>query len=374
MTAPTYYIDYTDKSVDPSKASFTIPPGAINTDTSLKLPGAGFSTYGEFIDEDLLHMVEHFASATAPVNPTIGQIWFDTSVKRLKVLSAISKVGSTTTYTWDQVSNNTGVSTTPPTDTSQLWYDVSDANPINHTLKIYNTAASAWQPVVPRPIQTGVTAPTNTNVLWFNTSNASNTKYELYAYNASRAGWYPAVSHDASMLTGSVPNSVLSGSSIGGNAATATLATAALKLNTARTISLTGGAIASGTFDGSTDLTLNVTSINANIINQGTVPINQLGSAGTRAAGYYLAGNNIWTQFPAIPDAYSKTQIDSLLANKLNINGTAVSANNVNGMTATDILNTAYARVGTMGKRDLYVSTGDPVAGTGVVGDVWFKY
>ena len=176
------------------------------------------------------------------------------------------------------------------------------------------------------------------------------------------------------MLTGSIPDSVLANSNIGGNAATSTLASAAIKLQTGRVISLSNGATGQVLFDGSANVTLNVTALNANVLTMGTVPIAQLGSAGNRTSGYYLDGSNAWLALPYIPDAYTKTEIDAQLNNKLNINGTAVSANNVNGMTATDIINASYAKVGTMGQRDVYISSADPVAATGAVGDVWFKF
>lgn len=373
MTAPTYSIDFTDSSVDPTKAPFTIQPGELNTGTSLKLPGAGFSTYGEFVNEDLLHLLENFASATAPFNPTIGQVWFDSSVKRLKFLEGITGTGANIAYKWSSISDNTFFSTTPPTDLSRMWYDMSNALPQAHTLKIYNTAAGGWQAVVPETVVSQASAPTYTKTLWFNTSNPDPAKHELYAYNPVRGGWFSVVSHDASMLTGSISDAVLVNSNIGGNAATATLAAAALKLATGRVLALNNGAAGSVVFDGSSNVTLNVTALNANVLS-GTVPLATLGAAGNRAPGYYLDGSNTWVALPYIPNAFTKDEINALLAQKLNINGTAVSSNNVNGMTAQDIINASYARVGTMGKRDLYVSAGAPVAGTGVPGDVWFQF
>lgn len=373
MTAPTYSIDFTDRTVDPTKAPFLIQPGELNTGTSLKLPGAGFSLYGEFVNEDMLHLLENFASGTAPNNPTIGQIWYDTSVKRLKFLEAITDIGSSVSYKWSSVSDNTSFTTTPPADLSRLWYDMSDTNAQNHVLKIYNTLSGLWQSVTPATLTIQNTPPASTKTLWLNTSNADVTKQELYAYNPNRGDWFPAVSHDASLLTGSIPDSVLINSNIGGNAATSTLATSALKLATGRTISLSNGAIGSVVFDGSSDVTLVVSSLNANVLSAGTVPLARLGVAGNRAPGYYLDGSNTWLAMPYIPDAFTKTEMNALLAQKLNINGTAVSANNVQGYTVNDILNAAYARVGTMGKRDLYVSGAAPVGSTGVVGDVWFK-
>lgn len=314
MTAPTYTIDFTDIAVDPTKKKFSIVPGELNTTaTPLKLPGAGYAPYGEPIIENLVHILENWASATAPLNPTIGQLWFDTSVKVLKILLSITTVGTTLQYNWGVVANNAFVSPTPPTDLDRLWYDTTAANPTDHTLKIYNTFSSQWQPVVPGAMVVRTTPPTATSSLWYNISNASPTLHELYAFNPTAEAWQPAASHQASLILGPILDANLTTSNIGGNAATATLAAAATKLATGRTISLGGGATGSVVFDGSANVTLNVTGLNASTLNSGTVPVEHLGAAGTRTGAYYLAGNNVWTQFPYIPNAYTKPETDALV-------------------------------------------------------------
>lgn len=376
MSVPSSYtLHYTDPTVDPvNKQPIHIAPGELYTGTTLSMPGAGYAPYGEPILEDLLHLMENFASATPPANPTVGQVWFDTDTNQLKCLISITIVGLDKVYKWSLVSDNTFVSTTPPTDLKRLWYDTSAPNPTNHVLKIYNTVSETWQAVVPGALVISTTPPIATSSLWYNISDADPVKHEIYAFNPITNAWQPAASHDASLLVGGIPDEVLTHSNIGGNAATATLAQAANKLATGRTISLSTGATGQVLFDGSQDVTLAVTGLNASILNSGTVPVARIGSAGTRANGFYLDGSNTWLQLPPIPDSFTKAEMNVLLANKLDINGTAVSAQNVNGYTATAILEAAYARVGTMGKRDLYVSQENPDDTVGVVGDVWFKY
>lgn len=319
MTAPTYDIDFADLTVDPvSKKSFKIAPGELNTtNTSLHLPGAGYAPYGEPIVESLVRLLESFASATAPVTPTIGQLWYDTGTKLLKVLASITTTGTTINYNWENVSNNTTISVTEPTDRTRLWYDTSAPVPANHQLKIFNTFSGIWQPVLPGGLQVSTTAPSSTSALWYNTSNSDVTRQEVYVYNPTTSGWQPAASHAAELLTGTVPNARLTTSSIGGNAATATLAANATKLATGRTITLATGAAGSVVFDGSANVTLNVTSLNASVLSSGTVPIDRLGSAGTRAAGYYLNGANVWTQIPTVVDAYTKVQTDALVGQRV---------------------------------------------------------
>lgn len=69
--------------------STTIPDGSIQYTltghTSLTLPGRGAINYGLNIDEDLVHILENFYYSSAPVNPTRGQLWFDSVSNELKV-------------------------------------------------------------------------------------------------------------------------------------------------------------------------------------------------------------------------------------------------------------------------------------------------
>jgi hypothetical protein len=58
----------------------TIADGTIDTtSTSLALPGRNYSGYGQPVDQDLIRLMEHFASPNIPTKPLPGQIWFDTT-------------------------------------------------------------------------------------------------------------------------------------------------------------------------------------------------------------------------------------------------------------------------------------------------------
>jgi hypothetical protein len=72
--------------------------------------------------------------------------------------------------------------------------------------------------------------------------------------------------------------------------------------------------------------------------------------------------------------AYSITEMNNLLNQRLPVSGTAVNSNLLQGLNYAQILAGAYAQVGTMGKRNLFISTAAPSAGTGAVGDIWFQY
>tara|TARA_E500000178_G_scaffold353801_1_gene420705 strand:+ start:895 stop:2733 length:1839 start_codon:yes stop_codon:yes gene_type:complete len=55
------------------------------TSSDLTLVGRGYTGFGEAFNENFVKMLENFANTSAPTNPLAGQIWWDTSVSRLKV-------------------------------------------------------------------------------------------------------------------------------------------------------------------------------------------------------------------------------------------------------------------------------------------------
>lgn len=143
-----YSVKYSDQSVDPvNKKPFTISPGAWDTTTSLTIPGQAAALYGEHIAENFLYLLENFASSTAPVNPTVGQIWYDSTQKMVRVLTLITTAGNgVKSYTWSPV-GGPYVGPTPPASTGSLWYDTSNANSALWQLKIFNGGQGIWMSV-----------------------------------------------------------------------------------------------------------------------------------------------------------------------------------------------------------------------------------
>lgn len=107
----------------------TIPDGTVNnTAASITLIGKNYAGYGTFLNGDLVHMLENFASATAPTTPLTGQLWWD-SAGNLKVYT-----GSTFRTLGTMTSN-----VTAPTGsvTGNAWWDT-----YNQQLYLYN--GSSW--------------------------------------------------------------------------------------------------------------------------------------------------------------------------------------------------------------------------------------
>ena len=103
----------------------TIPDGTINTGSSMTLVGKNYAGYGQFINDDIIRLLENGSNSTAPGAPLVGQLWWDTTSGTMKVYSGSTfKVisGATASSTYPTVSNVLG----------DLWYDT-----VNAQLNVY---------------------------------------------------------------------------------------------------------------------------------------------------------------------------------------------------------------------------------------------
>ena len=112
----------------------TVADGTVNsTSSSLTLIGKNYAGYGDFLNENFVHMVENFADSNAPTNPLTGQLWWD-SAGNLKVYT-----GSV----FRTISTMTSSNTAPTSSvTGSSWWDT-----FNQQLNVYN--GSAWVLVGP---------------------------------------------------------------------------------------------------------------------------------------------------------------------------------------------------------------------------------
>jgi len=72
-----YEIDRTDKI---NYGSIVVADQSVNQETSLDFVGKNYTGYAKSIAENFLHLLENFAAASAPSNPIIGQLWYDTNI------------------------------------------------------------------------------------------------------------------------------------------------------------------------------------------------------------------------------------------------------------------------------------------------------
>lgn len=119
-----YTINLTDGAI-----FATVADGTINTSSSMTLVGKNYAGYGEFLDENFIHLLENGSNTTAPGAPLTGQLWWDKTNGVMKVYNGSAfKIISASTASSTAPSNNV---------TGDLWYDT-----VNGQLKVWN--GSAW--------------------------------------------------------------------------------------------------------------------------------------------------------------------------------------------------------------------------------------
>ena len=65
-----------------------LPDGTVNTTaTDLYLVGRAITDYGTYENENYVYLLENFANSTAPLQPILGQLWYNSDTD---VLSAYS--------------------------------------------------------------------------------------------------------------------------------------------------------------------------------------------------------------------------------------------------------------------------------------------
>ena len=102
-----------------------LPDGEVDENTtSVALIGRNVNAYGEYYNENLVVMLENFATnGVAPNAPLVGQLWYDTSDGRLKI------------YTPSEIFSPIGIATVSPSqptspNAGDLWID-STNNQLN---------------------------------------------------------------------------------------------------------------------------------------------------------------------------------------------------------------------------------------------------
>ena len=113
----------------------TIPDGTVNSNaTSLTLIGKNYAGYGNFLNENFVHLLENFSNNTAPNNPIVGQLWYDNVNLLLKLYTGTL---------WKPISSSQAASAPPVSPTvGDLWYDT-----INAQLKVWS--GSIWVTIGP---------------------------------------------------------------------------------------------------------------------------------------------------------------------------------------------------------------------------------
>ena len=144
-----------------------IPDGTINSTSSMTLIGKNYAGYGQFLDDNFIHLLESGANGTAPTAPLNGQLWFNTTTGLLNVYrtSGFKPIAATTSASSAPSNNATG----------DLWFDTT-----NTQLNVYN--GTSWTLV--GPTYTGNTGLTGAiPAVIVDNSSAQHVVTELYVAN-----------------------------------------------------------------------------------------------------------------------------------------------------------------------------------------------
>ncbi len=133
-----YEIDRTDKI---NYGSIVVQDQSVNQETSLNFVGKNYTGYAKNIAENFLHLLENFAKATAPTNPIIGQLWYDTNITSNPAQPQLKVWDGTK---WVAAGNITKKTVQPTTGViGDLWVDTANQ-------QLYLWSGSTWILVGPQ--------------------------------------------------------------------------------------------------------------------------------------------------------------------------------------------------------------------------------
>lgn len=117
-----------------------------STATGLEFFGRFNESWGESIQQNLVTLMQNFAGPTAPTNPALGQLWYDSSIGQVKVYGGTSWVAITATVSsfmhHQTVSSNTWV----------INHNLGLAAPFIADISVFVDVGGAVKPIMPSDI------------------------------------------------------------------------------------------------------------------------------------------------------------------------------------------------------------------------------
>jgi microcystin-dependent protein len=163
-----YQVTFTE-TTNPSKVPLTVADASLNTQTNITFVGKNYSGYAPIIANNMLHMLENFASPTAPTTPVQGQLWYDNATGILKVFDGAGN--------WNATGSVKKAGTAPAVAAStagDLWVDTTNS-------QLYLYSGSTWLLVGPQFSAGTLTGPQVESII--DTSNVSHNVISMYSNN-----------------------------------------------------------------------------------------------------------------------------------------------------------------------------------------------
>jgi hypothetical protein len=141
-------MSYTIKTTNGSTIAI-VQDATLNTiATSLTLVGRDYAGYGAFLNENFVYLLENFAANTAPQHQITGQLWYDTSIKTLKVYDS-------GLATWKPISSSIAQVIPPSNGTiGDLWFKTNTYQLYVYTGDI-TVGTNGWQLIGPPTTTSG---------------------------------------------------------------------------------------------------------------------------------------------------------------------------------------------------------------------------
>jgi hypothetical protein len=142
-----YTIDFSDSG----KTPIVINDGTVDTSTSLTLVGKNVTRFGEHLNENLVKLLENFASAIAPSNPVEGQLWYDSGNSTLMLYD------NGQWYSIGSPASTTRVEVRQRLDTLGVTHYTVETIVDNNIVTIVVDDTTSWQPATSEYLEDGVT-------------------------------------------------------------------------------------------------------------------------------------------------------------------------------------------------------------------------
>ena len=295
-----YTINLTDGTI-----FATINDGTVNTASSMTLVGKNYAGYGEFLDENFIHLLENGSNTTAPSAPLTGQLWWDKTNNLLKVYNGT---------TFKTISAATASATQPTSNvTGDLWYDTT-----NQQVKVYTgssfivvgpafTSAEGTAGAIPETVNDNTATPHYVTSLYVN-----NTRVAIVSKDSNFTAAAPTSTLFPTIYKG-ITVSNASGTTFAGNVT-----------NTGNVV-VTSGGTATQTIASTGVYTTGFESVTGNVIGGNIL-----------TAGYVTATGNVSTGANVIASGYATvtgnvTGGNVITAGLITATGAITSTANVNG-------------------------------------------
>lgn len=155
-----YLLQWKNPAVDPGKTPITVNVAStVSNAASVTFTGKGAANYAKVQQENLMRLLEHFADTTAPLYPTVGQLWYDTNNRLLKLCTSTSPIN------WRSLAGNQVTNVGDPVPAGalgDLWFERT--GPLSGFLYAYSGVGrfpigatnGGWSQVWPQPMEVGL--------------------------------------------------------------------------------------------------------------------------------------------------------------------------------------------------------------------------